>query len=227
MAIRVALHHVTHYSYDRLVRLAARGALASGAALPHADQLPIRCKVTPERALPELAAGPIRQLARTAGVPAAAQPRAQGRGRPGRGPDRDQPVRLLRRGVRREGAVRVRARAAARARARTSSASPAGPRFAQLVGAPARRRGAPGPAHDRRAGRHQPAGSSARCATTSGWSRACSRPRRRSSAATARAATSPGCWSTCCASSASPRASCRATRSSSRPTRSRSRAPRA
>ena len=38
MAIHVALHHKTHYRYDRLRRaVAARRSSAAGAALPHAD----------------------------------------------------------------------------------------------------------------------------------------------------------------------------------------------
>ena len=38
MAIHVALHHKTHYRYDRpVVAVAARRPAAAGAALPHAD----------------------------------------------------------------------------------------------------------------------------------------------------------------------------------------------
>jgi transglutaminase-like putative cysteine protease len=51
-------------------------------------------------------------------------------------------------------------------------------------------------------------------AMSSAWSRGCRRLRKRSKWAPVRAAIRPGCWSTCCAAWALPRASSRAIRSS-------------
>ena len=61
--------------------------------------------------------------------------------------------------------------------------------------------------HHRPQSQAQPARSPTACA----WSRACRRRRRRCRARPARAATPAGCWCRSCATSASPRASCRAT----------------
>ena len=71
MSIRVALTHATHYRYDRAgVAGAARRAAAAGAALPDVDPQ-LFAAGQAGGALPQLAAGPVRQLPGAAGVPAA------------------------------------------------------------------------------------------------------------------------------------------------------------
>ena len=68
MPIRVALHHRTNYAYNKLVNLGAAGrAAAAGPALPHADAQ-LLAEGRAGEALPQLAAGPARQLPRAAGV---------------------------------------------------------------------------------------------------------------------------------------------------------------
>ncbi len=93
---------------------AAHGATAPRAALPHPDPrvLPARHAGGP---LPLLAAGPVRQPCRPARLPRTC-PRAERHGRPRRGHDRHQPVRLLRRGVGGDVAAALRARSRARPR---------------------------------------------------------------------------------------------------------------
>ncbi len=217
MAIRVALHHVTHYRYDRPVQLlAARGAAAPGAALPHAD----RGLLAEGHARPSTSSTGSRirsATTRRAWSSPSRRSELQGRGRPGRRPDHHQSVRLLPRGVRREVPVRLRARRCCdELRPYLERAPTAAPRFAQLRRPRARRHRAARAAHHRRAGRHQPAGAAlAALRHPHGAGRVHARgdadarprlvPRLRLAAG-----------ATCCATSASRRASCRATRSSSR-----------
>ena len=106
MAIRVALQHRTTYRFDRPVNaLAARDPPAPGAALPDADpRLFVQRRAG--QAFPELAAGPLRQLARAAGVHRAGRP-PRHRRRPHRRHDGDQSVRFLRRGLRRAFSVHL------------------------------------------------------------------------------------------------------------------------
>ena len=70
MAIRVALHHITKYTYDRPVTLAARRPAAPA---PHCRTpiLSYSLEVEPADALPQLAAGPVQQLPRPPRLPEA------------------------------------------------------------------------------------------------------------------------------------------------------------
>src|SRR5687768_11949224 len=135
--------------------LAARGAAAAGGALPHADRELFAQREAVE-ALPQLAAGPVRQLGGAPSVPGEV-PRARDHGRPRRRHDRNQPVRLLRRPVGGEIPVRLRQRQLPRAgalpRADPRDAAPHGlgaqgahalPRHADQHHRPAHRREPPG-----------------------------------------------------------------------------------
>ena len=223
MSIKVALEHRTTYSFDRPVRAGpARRPAAPGAALAHADRGVhagrharrgrVRLRGDPLR---QLAAGPVRQLDGPAGVPRAGQG-ARRHGRPRRRPGLDQPLRLLRRGVRRALPVRLRARAGRRSR---PVPAPGGRRTAATPRARWSRRGAtrlprrrPGRCPDRHLpGQAQRRGQPRRRRTRCAWSPACRRPTRRSAGPSARAATARGCWSRCCGSTASRPASCPAT----------------
>ena len=193
MAIRVALNHVTHYTYDRPVTLSPHVVRLRPA--PHC-RTPITgysLRITPGEHFLNWQQDPFGnyQARLVFHKPTA---RAEGRGRPGRRPDHHQPVRLLPRRIRRAASRSPTSRRCARSWRRTWRWCRRAQRldlFTERVRGQIARSG---PAHGRRAGRHQPARPAQRCATTSAWSRACSRPRRRWSAATARAATSPGCW---------------------------------
>ena len=69
VSIRVALHHVTHYTYDRPVDARPAGhPPAAGAALPHAGA-ELFAEGRAREALRQLAAGPARQLARALRLP--------------------------------------------------------------------------------------------------------------------------------------------------------------
>ncbi len=93
--------------------VAAGRAAAAGAALPHADpELLVACRTG--RALHQLAAGPVCELPRAAGV-SREDDRVQGHCRPGRGDGGLQPVRLLSRARGRELSVRLLRRVGARA----------------------------------------------------------------------------------------------------------------
>ena len=114
---------------------------APGAALPDAGR-GLLAGDHPQEPLPELAAGPVRQLAGPAGVPREGlHPRDHGR--PGGRPDGHQPVRLLHRGLRRAVPVRLRAEP----RRRPGAVPPPGRRqhrhggLAPGAAAPARGRG--------------------------------------------------------------------------------------
>ena len=157
-------------------------------------------------ALHQLAAGPVRQLPGALRVPGAGR-RAADRGRPRRRHGGHQPVRLLRRASAEQLPVRLSGRSCGRSSRPTSKREPAGPRLAAFLD----ERPARGVEHGRLPRRPQPAAAAARSATSSAWSRACRRRRRRCEPAPARAATPPGCWCRSCATSASRRASSRAT----------------
>ena len=220
MSIRVALTHTTRYRYDRAGARCAPHVVRLRPA-PHCRTpiLSYSLRVTPEEHFLNWQQDPFGNYQARLVFPQRGA-RAERRGRSGRRDDR--------RSTRSTSSSRSTPRSipfayeptlARRAGALPASSRRGGPALGALVARAARDDIArAGRRTHRRAGRHQPRAVAARCATTSAWSRACSRPRRRWSAATARAATSPGCWCSCCGASASRRASCRATRSSSRPT---------
>ena len=108
MAIRVALHHRTSYRFDRRVNLAPHEIRLRPAPHCRTPVLGYSLTTSPGQALPQLAAGPVRQLGRAARVPRARR-QARDRRRPDGRPDGHQSVRLLRRAVRRALSVRVRA----------------------------------------------------------------------------------------------------------------------
>ena len=85
---------------------APHGPAAAGRAQPHAGR-GLLAAGEPGEPLRQLAAGPVRQPPRPAGVPRGHRP-ARDRRRPGGRPRGGEPLRLLRRGVRRAGAVRLR-----------------------------------------------------------------------------------------------------------------------
>ncbi len=223
MATRVALRHVTRYLYDRPVQLSPQ--LVRLRPAPHC-RTPIvaySLKVTPERALRQLAAGSVRQLPGALRLLRAGPGAARGGG-PGRRSGRDQPVRLLPR--RDGGEVPVRLRRGARPRpvALPRAGADRRPLRAARRAHPRRHR-PPRPAHARRAGRHQPA-VAARPALRHPHGAGRVHARRD---ARARPRIVPrlrlAVGATCCATSASRRASSPAIRSSSCPIRSRSKAP--
>ena len=116
MSVKVALEHRTTYEFAHPVTVAPHVVRLRPA--PHC-RTPIEAyslEVVAEEPLPQLAAGPVRQLAGPAGLPREDR-QARDHRRPGRRPDGDQPVRLLRRGVRRAVPVRLRADAGGRPRA--------------------------------------------------------------------------------------------------------------
>ena len=108
MAIRVALQHRTTYRFDRPVNLSPHEIRLRPAPHCRTPILGYSLNVDAGQVLPQLAAGPVRQLGRAARLPRAGR-RARHRRRPHRRHDGDQPVRLLRRAVRRALSVRVRA----------------------------------------------------------------------------------------------------------------------
>ena len=94
MAIHVALSHVTTYRYDRWVALSPQLVRLRPAPHCRTPILSYSLRVTPEPALPQLAAGPAEQLPRAARLPGEGA-RAARRGRPRRRDGGLQPVRLL------------------------------------------------------------------------------------------------------------------------------------
>ena len=104
---------------------------------------------------------------------------------------------------------------------------PAGPLLRRVARPSVDRCRAEGTPDGRLPRRASTSGSRTTSPTRPAWSRACRTPRRRSARRSARAATAAGCSCRCCATWASPPASCRATSCSSSPTRSRSTARRA
>ena len=200
-----------------MATLAPRRAPAAGAALPHADP---RLLADGRRPPTTSSTGSRTRSATTwRAWCSPSRRRAHRHGRPGRRPDRHQPVRLLRRGVGRALPVRLRPHAGTGTWPPTSQADEPGPLLAQWLGSDADRgpRHRPGtPIHRRLPRRRSTSGSAARSPTRPAWSPACRPPTRRSRRRSARAATAPGCSCRSCAASGSRPGSSPATSCSSR-----------
>ena len=154
VSIRVAIEHRTEYRYDRPVRLGPQSIRLRPAPHCRTPILAYSLQVDAGQALPQLAAGSVRQLPGPAGVPRA-DARVDGDRRPRRRHGGHQPVRLLRRDPRRDLAVRAttptlaqRPRAVPRRRRRAGPA-------AATRGSTRSRRATPTPI-DRLPGRAQP-----------------------------------------------------------------------
>ncbi len=206
MSIHVALTHRTSYRYDRAGHArAADHPPAPGAACAHADPV-LFAEHRAEAAFPELAAGPAGQFPGPRGVPRKGHAfRRHGRSRRRHGDD--QSVRLLPRARGGDLAVRLRPGAGAGTGAVPQAGAGRGRCWPRCwPGSPA-----PRPAHHRHAGGAEPGGAKPRRlhrAAGAGRLDAGADARRRPRH---RAAIPPGCWCSCCAISASPRASCPAT----------------
>ena len=208
MAIRVALHHTTQYRYDRPVTLSPHVVRLRPAPHCRTPILSYSLQGRAGRALPQLAAGPVRQLPRAARV--SREDRASCRVEVDLVAEMtvDQPVRLLPRAGRREVPVRVRRRGCARSWRRSWRREPAGPQLGELLDASIAR-------HDARRSTSW-SDSTSGCSSEIGYvirlEPGVQTPRGDADArAAARAATRPGCWCRCCATSGSRRASSRAT----------------
>ena len=194
MAMRVALHHVTRYRYDRPVTLvAARGAAAARAALPHADPRAIRSASSRADHFLNWQQDPYGNYLARLVFPKPAT-RARGRGRSRRRADgrSTRSTSSSRRRPRRypfaydAGAGRASWR-------RTSKRAPAGPRL-QRAGQPRATTRAPGGARSTCLVDAEPLRAATRRATSSAWSRACRRPRRRSTRPRLVPRLRRGCW---------------------------------
>ncbi len=132
MSILVGLHHATRYDYDRPVSLGPQIVrLRPGAALPHPhSELFAHGKARP--AFRELAAGSARQLARAFRIPGEDE-RIFRNGRSPRRYGSDQSLRLLRRALRGNLAVRISRPSCVRTSRPSSNRSRAGPRLKELV----------------------------------------------------------------------------------------------
>ena len=217
MSIKVALEHRTTYRFDRPIGIGPHVIRLRPA--PH-TRTPIEAytlQISPGGALPQLAAGPVRQPRRPGGLPGQVR-RARHHRRTGRRPAGDQPVRLLRRAVRRALPVRVPAGPGRRPAALPGDGRRrprAGPR--RVAGrAPGRR--SRGPGHGRLPRRAQRGGARRRRLLAADGARR-PHPRRDAHRPDRRpAATRPGCWSRRCGTTAWLPASSPATWSSSPPT---------
>ena len=206
LSIKAAIYHLTHYKYDRPVVLAPQIIRLKPAPHCKTKVLSHSLKVSPANHFVNLQQDPYGNWLSRARLPRAGH-RAQDRGRSRRRHDGLQSLRLLRRGERRDLAVRISRRPARRPSIYMKPAA----------GRPAARRSS-SPRVDRtprntvnfvtelNAHVQQP-----RSATSSAWRPASTSRRRRWRAARARAATPAGCWCRPCAISASPRASSPAT----------------
>ena len=132
MSIFVALHHVTHYKYDRPIDLGPQTVrLRPAPHTPHADP-ELFAQGRAGQPFRQLAAGPAGQLAGALVFPGEGH-RAEDRGRSRRRDDRDQPVRLLRRALCRQVSVRLHRRSQDRTGALSGDHRAAGPLLAAYL----------------------------------------------------------------------------------------------